>query len=119
MQFPEAVQSGFSNYVNFSGRASRSEYWYWVLFAVLVTIVAGILDNAIVPFEEPRPIAAVTAVVFILPGLAVAVRRLHDMDRTGWWALLALTGIGGIVLIIWFCFSGTPGANRFGPSLLG
>jgi uncharacterized membrane protein YhaH (DUF805 family) len=119
MQFPEAIRSGFRNYVNFSGRASRPEYWYWVLFAVLVTIAAGILDNAFFPFDEPRPLAAVTAVVFFLPGVAVGVRRLHDMDRTGWWALLALTGIGGIVLIVWFCFSGTPGANRFGPNPLG
>jgi len=114
MQFPEAVQSGFSNYVNFSGRATRSEYWYWVLFAVLVTIVAGILDNAIFPFKEPRAITAAAGVVLFLPGLAVGVRRLHDTDRTGWWTLLALTGIGAILLIIWFCFKGTPGANRFG-----
>ncbi len=100
--------------MNFSGRATRSEYWYWVLFAVLVTIVAGILDNAIFPFKEPRPITAVAGVVLFLPGLAVGVRRLHDTDRTGWWTLLALTGIGAVLLIIWFCFEGTPGANRFG-----
>jgi uncharacterized membrane protein YhaH (DUF805 family) len=119
MQFPEAIRSGFRNYVNFSGRAARSEYWYWVLFAVLVAIVSGILDTGIFPFAEQRPIGAATSVILFLPGLAVAVRRLHDIDRTGWWVLIALTGIGIILLIVWFCLKGTLGSNRFGPNPLG
>lgn len=116
MQFHKAIRSGFCNYVNFSGRASRSEYWYWVLFAVLVAIVAGILDAAIFPEAEPNPLGAVTSV--ILPGLAVGIRRLHDIDRTGWWVLIVLTVVGIILLIVWDCMKGTAGANRFGPDPL-
>jgi uncharacterized membrane protein YhaH (DUF805 family) len=118
MQFPEAIESGFRNYVNFAGRAARSEYWYWILFAVLVAIVSGILDNAFFPSAQPNPLSAVAAVILFLPGVAVGVRRLHDLDRTGWWVLIVFTGIGAILLIIWFCLKGTPGANRFGPDPL-
>ena len=120
MQFPEAIQSGFRNYVNFAGRAARSEYWYWVLFAVLVGIVSAILDAGFFPFSQTAgPIEAATSVVLFLPGIAVGVRRLHDIDRTGWWVLIALTGIGVILLIVWFCLKGTLGSNRFGPNPLG
>jgi uncharacterized membrane protein YhaH (DUF805 family) len=118
MQFQEAILSGFRNYVNFSGRASRSEYWYWVLFAVLVAIVAGILDRAIFPDTETPPLGSVTSVILFLPGLAVGVRRLHDIDRNGWWVLIALTIVGIIPLIIWDCTKGTAGPNRFGPDPL-
>jgi uncharacterized membrane protein YhaH (DUF805 family) len=54
-----------------------------------------------------------------LPGIAVSVRRLHDRDYSGWWFLIVLTGIGAIVLLVWFCMRGTAGANRFGPDPLG
>jgi uncharacterized membrane protein YhaH (DUF805 family) len=114
MQFQEAIQSGFRNYVNFAGRAPRSEYWYWVLFAFLVNIVASILDVAVFPYGDISPLSAITALILLLPGIAVAVRRMHDMDHTGWWLLIALTGIGCVVLLIWFCFKGTEGPNRFG-----
>jgi uncharacterized membrane protein YhaH (DUF805 family) len=119
MQFQEAIRSGFRNYVNFSGRAPRSEYWYWVLFGVLVTIVAAILDGAIFPDIEPSPLGAVTSVILFLPGLAMAVRRLHDIDRTGWWLLITLTIVGIILLIVWACMRGTAGSNRFGTDPLG
>lgn len=114
MQFYEAIQSGFRNYVTFSGRASRSEYWYWVLFALLVAMAAGILDSAIFPGLQPQPIGGVTSLILFLPGLAMAVRRLHDIDRTGWWVLVAFTIIGLILLFVWACMRGTPGSNRFG-----
>ncbi|MEJ2435971.1 MAG: DUF805 domain-containing protein [Pseudolabrys sp.] len=112
------MRSGFNNYVGFSGRAARSEYWYWVLFVFLVNIVASILDTAIFPFQHLSPLSAIATIILLLPGIAVAVRRLHDMDHAGWWVLIALTVIGGIVLLIWFCFKGTDGANRFGPDPL-
>jgi uncharacterized membrane protein YhaH (DUF805 family) len=118
MNFGEAIKSGFQNYVTFSGRAPRSGYWYWVLFAVLVSMASGILDAAIFPDAAPQPIGAVTSLILFLPGLAVGIRRLHDIDRSGWWVLIAITVIGIILLIIWACLRGTPGANRFGPDPL-
>jgi uncharacterized membrane protein YhaH (DUF805 family) len=116
MNFGQAIRSGFSNYVTFSGRAVRSEYWFWVLFTVIVAIVAMIIDAAALGYNPgtASPITAIFDLVTFLPSLAVAARRLHDTDRTAWWLLLGLTGIGAILLIVWFCFRGTDGPNRFG-----
>jgi uncharacterized membrane protein YhaH (DUF805 family) len=119
MNFGQAIASGFANYVNFSGRAVRSEYWYWVLFTILGAIVTSILDAALFSFETVSPLNSVFNVITFLPSLAVLVRRLHDIDRTGWWVLIGLTGIGLILLIYWACQPGTPGPNRFGPDPFG
>jgi uncharacterized membrane protein YhaH (DUF805 family) len=61
----------------------------------------------------------VTSVILFLPGLAVGIRRLHDIDRSGWWVLITLTIIGIILLLVWACMRGTPGSNRFGTDPLG
>jgi uncharacterized membrane protein YhaH (DUF805 family) len=121
MTFGQAITSGFSNYVTFKGRAYRSEYWLWALFATIGGLATGILDTAVFGFQlgsGASPLNGIFDLITFLPSLAVAVRRLHDTDRTGWWLLIALTGIGAILLIIWFCFRGTPGPNRFGPDPL-
>jgi uncharacterized membrane protein YhaH (DUF805 family) len=115
MNFGDAIKFGFSNYANFSDRACRSEYWFWVLFTVVCSIVAYILDAGI-----GLPVTRLLfELVTFLPSLAVAVRRLHDLDRSGWWILLFLIPlVGAIVLIVWFCTQGTDGENRFGPDPL-
>jgi uncharacterized membrane protein YhaH (DUF805 family) len=118
MNFTEAIKSGFQNYVNFSGRAARSEYWYWTLFSILMAIGSALIDFALFPRLEMSPINTIVELALLLPGLAVSVRRLHDLDRTGWWLLIILTGIGAIVLLVWFCMRGTMGSNRFGPDSL-
>ncbi len=117
MNFIEAISSGFRNYVNFSGRAIRSEYWYWTLFVTIVVGAFGLIDEMLHPGMQFGAFSFVNAIVslaLVLPGLAVSVRRLHDIDRTGWWLLLAFTMIGVLVLIYWACQPGTPGQNRFG-----
>jgi uncharacterized membrane protein YhaH (DUF805 family) len=80
MTFSDAIPAGFRNYVNFTGRASRSEFWYWVLFAFLVSIAAGIIDFALFPEAEVSPISILVSLGFFLPNLSVAVRRLHDLE---------------------------------------
>jgi uncharacterized membrane protein YhaH (DUF805 family) len=118
MNFFEAISSGFRNYVNFSGRAIRSEYWYWTLFTTVVSLVFGVIDEVLNPGDKMGVFSIVTMLIELavfLPGLAVSVRRLHDIDRTGWWLLLAFTVIGFFVLIYWACQRGTSGPNRFGP----
>lgn len=115
MNFQQAIVSGFQNYVNFAGRAARSEFWYWALFVFLVNIAANLVDAAI----DVGLISALASLALFLPGIAVSVRRLHDLDRTGWWLLIALTGVGIILLIVWWCMKGTTGSNRFGPDPLG
>jgi len=119
MGFTQAISSGFSNYVGFSGRACRSEYWYWTLFAIIVAIVAAVIDVVVFPDMEVRPVSTIVSLALFLPGLAVAIRRLHDLDRTGWWFLIAFTGIGLILLFVWYCMKGTTGPNRYGPDPLG
>jgi uncharacterized membrane protein YhaH (DUF805 family) len=118
MNFFEAISSGFRNYVNFSGRAVRSEYWYWTLFVTIVMFVLGVIDQSLNPGVGIGAFSIVNAIVslaLILPGIAVSVRRLHDIDRTGWWLLLSFTVIGVLILIYWACLRGTLGQNRFGP----
>jgi uncharacterized membrane protein YhaH (DUF805 family) len=118
MNFFEAITAGFRNYVNFSGRAIRSEFWYWTLFYVVVAVVLGLIDQRLNPGTRLGASSFVNIIVLValfLPSLAVSVRRLHDIDRTGWWVLLDLTTIGTLVLLYWACLRGTVGANRFGP----
>jgi uncharacterized membrane protein YhaH (DUF805 family) len=114
--FVDAIKLGFQNYVNFSGRAPRWQYWYWVLFNLIAGIAASIIDGVVFDggFEGAGPIYLVTSLALLIPSISVAVRRLHDIDRTGWWVLIALTIIGIILLIVWHCTRGTPGPNRFG-----
>ena len=116
MNFGQAIASGFKKYVDFTGRAARSEFWYWTLFGVLAQIVGAIIDSAL--GSPVSPVQSLVGVVLLLPGLAVSARRLHDLDRTAWWLLLIFTGIGIILLIIWDCMRGTRGPNRFGPDPL-
>jgi len=124
MGFVDAIKAGFANYVNFSGRAVRSEYWYWLLFTTLAEIVAAIVDAAIfghlsVYWTEVSPLSTVAYLGTLLPTFAVSIRRLHDIDRTGWWLLIGLTGIGIFLLIVWACVRGTTGYNRFGADPFG
>lgn len=127
MSFPAAIRSVLTQYVGFRGRARRSEYWWFVLFTILVGIVAGILDTVLgTTFRSDANdasawylsggyIAAIVNLALLLPTLAVAVRRLHDTDRSGWWLLIGLVPIvGGIVLLVFFVLDGTPGPNRYG-----
>jgi uncharacterized membrane protein YhaH (DUF805 family) len=114
MNFVQAINSGFSKYVQFGGRASRSEYWYWTLFSFLVSIAAAIIDGMLgLGF-----VSTIAGLGLFLPGLAVSARRLHDIDRTFWWILIAFTLIGMFVLLYWDCVRGTSGPNRYGPDPL-
>lgn len=119
MNFSQAVASGFGNYVGFSGRAIRSEYWFWIVFAALGAIITNIIDAAVFvyhPGVSPlnSPLSNLFTLVALLPSLAVAIRRLHDVDRTGWWLLLVPTGIGILLLLHWQAQESTSGPNRFG-----
>lgn len=120
MSFTAAVRSALSQYVGFGGRARRSEYWWFFLFGLLVSIVTSILDMVLgTNFENSSNglFNLIAGLAFLLPSLAVAVRRLHDTDRSGWWILIGLIPIlGAIVLLVFFVQDGTPGPNRFGPS---
>lgn len=106
------------NYLNFSGRARRSEYWYFVLFNMIFAILAMVLDNALGLNIDPAPygwLYLLYGLAVFLPGIAVAVRRLHDVNKSGWYLLIAFIPlIGGIWLIVLFCTEGTTGRNSYG-----
>jgi uncharacterized membrane protein YhaH (DUF805 family) len=113
MGFGEAIRTCFSKYVTFTGRARRPEYWYWILFGVLVAIVAGVLDALL--FTNSGVFSALSSFGLLLPNLAVTARR-HDIDRSAWWILIVLLPVvGAIVLFVFMCLRGTAGLNRFGP----
>ena len=120
MNFSQAIQSGFSNYTKFTGRAGVMEFWYWVLFTVLGTIASGILDAVLFPpMSYWSPLSDIFTLVTFLPGIAVSIRRLHDTDRTGWWFLLVFIPLlGTLLLIVWWIQQGSAGDNQYGANPL-
>jgi uncharacterized membrane protein YhaH (DUF805 family) len=117
MNFGESVKSALSNYATFSNRAPRSEFWYFVLFYAILNIIALIVDISILGHAAGGTGAAglIVAVALFLPYIAVSVRRLHDIDKSGWFLLVVIVPVvGAIFLIIWACTKGSEGDNRFG-----
>lgn len=119
MTFKEAVYNVFSNYTNFSGRARRSEYWYFTLFNIIVSMVLSLLMRLTAGsfmFGLFRLVEVVFSLAVLIPGLAVVWRRLHDIGRSGAWYLLILVPfVGVIILIVWLCRDSQPDANQYGP----
>ena len=119
MRFAEAVNTALNRYATFTGRARRPEYWYFALFALLVVTTTAALDATLFPENLAGPITTLAGLLLLLPSLAVATRRLHDLDRSGWWMLVGLLPlVGWIILLVWLGGPGTPGANRFGAESL-
>ena len=108
-------------YADFSGRARRSEYWYFVLFNILVLIGLAMVGGALAA-NGNRILSRlgfipymIFALAMIIPSLAVAVRRLHDTGKSGWMYLISfIPVIGSIILLVFFCTEGTPGTNKWG-----
>ena len=119
MVFQTSIKTCFNKYAIFSGRASRSEFWFFVLFGLLGGIIAAIIDTMILGYsaEVNGPINLIFSVALILPSISVAARRLHDLDKSGWWQLLWFTIIGGILIIIWHATEGENKKNKFGPPI--
>lgn len=106
-------------YADFTGRARRTEYWMYLLFNMIFAIIATVLDNLLgLRFNEQIPygfIYLMYALATFIPGLAVMVRRLHDVDKSGWWFFISLIPIvGAIWLIVILATDGTSGSNEYG-----
>jgi uncharacterized membrane protein YhaH (DUF805 family) len=113
MSFADAVRSALSKYVTFSGRARRSEFWWFALFSIIVSIVASVLDRIM----GTAFVSILAGLALLLPSLAVTVRRLHDTGRSGWWILIGIIPlIGAIVLLVFECQDSQPGSNSHGAS---
>jgi len=127
MDIQTAVRTVLSKYATFSGRAPRSEYWWWVLATSVFAIFLRVIDGAaVVPLLglEPLvvwslgPLGMLGALALLLPNLAVAVRRLRDTDRSGWWILIVLIPIiGYLIVLYWLVQPSHAGVNRFGEPL--
>jgi len=134
MGFGQAIATCFGKYASFTGRARRSEFWWFWLFNIIVTVILNIIDNAvgwivdlgsetintgsgIITFAngDIGALSTIWALVVLLPFLSVTIRRLHDTDRSGWWWWIWLVPcVGPIVLLVFMLLDSTPGDNRFG-----
>ena len=107
-------------YAVFSGRARRKEYWFFALFNVIIIIALTFVDVSAGSYDIDSGfglLSGLYSLAVLLPGIAVAVRRLHDIDRTGWWLLIAFVPlIGAIVLLVFMVLDSTPGENQYGPN---
>jgi len=124
MGFGQAVSTCFQKYVTFSGRARRSEFWWWQLFVILLAAIANVGDGVFNLHYTSSGSAAqvgwlgtIVGLALVLPSIAVLFRRLHDTGRSGWWWLLSWICCIGTILLWIFCLSdSTPGTNQYGPN---
>jgi uncharacterized membrane protein YhaH (DUF805 family) len=116
MNFVDAIASGFKNYFNFKGRASRSEFWYWVLFTILLSLVLGTIETVLWPaapidsddleavlnatLSAPTPLTSLANLLLFIPGLSVTARRFHDAGFSAKWLLLLLVPVGYSIFAI-------------------
>ena len=119
MNIFEATMICMKKYTNFSDRASRQEHWLFSLAMVLLSIIAGIVDSTLlgIPFFDLdffTPISSIYFITTLIPSVAVSVRRLHDVNKSGWWTLIVITGIGLIPLIYWACKKSDETENHYG-----
>lgn len=113
--FNEAVVICLNKYGDFTGRACRAEYWYWRLLMFLVYIAFWGFMSIIDYDEDPAAIYLIWCLAMLLPSLAVTVRRLHDIGKSGWWYFIALIPIIGVILLlIWLCRDGVSNMNEYG-----
>ena len=116
MSFGQSIKTCFGKYIDWNGRASRSEFWYFQLFLFILYFIAGQIDSFVLGTELGQ-IGTTYIIVLLgtmLPALCASIRRLHDVNRSGWWCLISLTCIGIIPLLIWEASSGASGSNQYG-----
>lgn len=121
-----ATRTVLSKYATFSGRATRSEFWWWALAVLIIFAVTRLVDGAVIlpalgfeAFQDEggQPLSVVVALILIIPNMAVGVRRLHDIGRTGWWLLLGLVPVVGTLVLIYFYIQPSDAEeNQFGPA---
>ncbi len=124
MTFSESISTCLQKYATFTGRASRSEYWWFYLFTFIVgcavsgpSVFLTIRDvmNGLEPGSHQSMLGTLVGLALALPSIAVGIRRLHDTGRSGWWYLIGLIPIvGTIILIVFYCQPTMPYDNRYG-----
>ena len=117
MTFGQSISYCFANYFNFNGRGSRSEYWWFMLFCIILEFAGTLWDSALGDTSGNGFMYWVAVAITFFPSIAAASRRLHDVNKSGWWQLIALTIIGIIPLVIWLASEGEKKKNKFGQSI--
>ena len=119
MDFQTSIKTCFSKYADFSGRALRSEFWFFCLFGFLAGIITTIMDIMILGYsvESYGPLNLIFSVAIFIPSIAVTARRLHDVNKSGWWQLIELTIIGILLILIWNATEGEKKKNIYGPPI--
>lgn len=110
MTFSEAVRDGFAQYATFIGRSSRSAYWWWYLFSLIVFAVAFAIDLGL----GTRIVSGLATLALLLPNLAILVRRLHDTGHSGWWILISLVPLIGAIVLLVFTVQASEPPNKWG-----
>lgn len=120
----QATRMVLSKYATFSGRATRSEFWWWVLSVFVVLAISRLIDGALIApmlgfesFQEEagQPLSVIISLLILLPNLAVGARRLHDIGKSGWWLLMGLIPVVGFVVLLYFDVQPSEeNANEFG-----
>ncbi|MBV7377361.1 DUF805 domain-containing protein [Maritimibacter dapengensis] len=122
MDLKPAVETALrEKYTDFSGRAMRSEFWWFVLFVFIVSAILSLIDTMLFSgvLEDIGPLNAIFSLIMLIPSIAVTARRLHDIGKSGWWQLLFLIPIIGFLIIIWWAATkGDDGPNEYGPDPL-
>ncbi len=116
MGFSESISTCLRKYATFSGRATRSEYWWFYLFFALTTMGVWIVFSILIGFGNPivENFTSILSLAFILPVYAAGSRRLHDIGKSGWWQLILLVPlIGFILLIVWFATDTKPAGDKY------
>ena len=110
--------SVLKKYAVFNGRATRAEYWYFVLFNFIVAVVLAIIDASAGLYigSVIGLLGAIYALAVLIPNLAVSVRRLHDINRSGWWLLICLVPFVGAIILLVFFLTKSKADNKYGPS---
>ena len=116
MSFAQSIAYCFSNYFNFNGRASRSEFWWFELFALLLSVVGSVWDASMGDTSGNGMMYWLAVIATFFPIIAVTSRRLHDVNKSGWWQLIVFTIVGIPIYLYWVIIKGTDGNNDFGSS---
>lgn len=123
MTFGRAIRTGFEKYVQFEGRATLSEFWWWALFFTIVMLAAHLVDYFVVApalglpagsVRDGTPLSSIMGIALILPNVAVAARRLHDVNRSAYWLLIVFVPVlGALLLLYWFLQPSFPGKTEY------
>ncbi len=123
LSFQEAIKTCFRQYAQFRGRAPRSEYWWWALFVFLVMLASQIIDGLVIApllglpvasTADGTPLSSILGLALLIPNISVAVRRLHDVNRSGFWLFIILVPILGFLLLLyWYLQPSYPGQTKY------